>query len=651
MDAQTRSLPTQIRLATLQPGTFNREARTVEVVWTTGARVRRYSWWDDEYFDEELEVSEEAVDMARLGSGAAPLLNSHKTGRLEDQIGVIERAWIAGKEGRALLRLSAREDLAGIVADIEAGIIRNISVGYSVQRYEVTREQGQVPVYRAVRWTPAELSFVTVPADAQAGTRDAPQQGGSPCQIIDSKGNTMDRNDPAATAEPAADPAANPAPAAAPAPAPAGEDVAARAADILGLATRHGLTDQAEGWIRSNKSIEAVRAEILDTLAARSAQHDVVNRSSVMPGLDQEDKQRAAAEEMLLARGFCADEQGKRIVMARDNPFRGYTLMDLARGSLARAGVRTDGMTKLELVGRAFTQTSSDFPTLLENVMHKALQGAYVAAADTWSRWCARGTVSDFRAHNRYRVGSLSNLEPLNESGEFRNKTIPDGEKSSISADTKGNIINLTRKAIINDDLGAFLGLAQAFGRAGARTVEADAYARLLANPVMSDGFALFSNEHFNLGTAAAPSVTSFDAARVLMGAQKDVGGNDFLSLTPAIWLGPLGLGGEARVINDSGYDPDAPNKLQRANKVRGLIRDVVDTPRLTGTGWYMFADPNEAPVIEVAFLDGQDTPFLDSEEGFGVDGVRWKCRLDFGVAVIDYRGAVYNAGAAPGGG
>lgn len=648
MDTQTRTLPPQIRLATLQPGTFNREARTVEVVWTTGARVRRYNWWEDEYYDEELEVSDGAVDMARLGTGSAPVLNSHKTYGLENQIGVVERAWIAGQEGRALLRLSAREELAGIVADIEAGIIRNISVGYSVQRYEVTREQGQVPVYRAVRWTPAELSFVTVPADAQAGTRDAPQQGGSPCQIIDPKETKMDRNDPAATAEPAADPAATAAPAAAPS--ASGEDVAARAADILSLATRHGLTDQAEGWIRSNKSIEAVRAEILDALAARSAQHDIVNRSSVMPGLDHEDKQRAAAEEMLLARGFCSDEQGKRIVMARDNPFRGYSLMDLARSALARAGVRTEGLTKLELVARAFTQTSSDFPTLLENVMHKALQGAYVTAADTWSRWCARGTVSDFRAHNRYRVGSLSNLDPLNESGEFVNKTIPDGEKSQITANTKGNIINLTRKAIINEDLGAFLGLAQAFGRAAARTVEADAYALLLSNPVMSDGFALFSAQHGNLPTAAAPSVASFDAARVLMGAQKDVGGNDFLSLTPAIWLGPLGLGGEARVINDSGFDPDAPNKLQRANKVRGLVRDIVDTPRLTGTGWYMFADPNEAPVIEVAFLDGQDTPFLDSEDGFGVDGVRWKCRLDFATGAIDYRGATYNAGQAPGG-
>lgn len=424
-------------------------------------------------------------------------------------------------------------------------------------------------------------------------------------------------------------------------------DTNARAAEIVELATRHGMADKAAAWIREGKSPDQVRAQVLDALAARSDEvATTVNRTSVMPGQDVADKQRSAAEEMLLARAFCTDEKGQRIVMARDNPFRGSTLLDLARGSLQRAGVRTDGMSKLDLVGRAFTQTSSDFPVLLESAMHKALQAAYAVAPDTWSRWCARGSVSDFREHNRYRVGSLGNLDALTEAGEFRNKTIPDGERARISAGTKGNIINLTRKAIINDDLGAFIGLANQLGRAARRSVEADAYAMLVANPVMADGFALFSTEHANLGTSGVPTVVAFDEARSLMAKQKDISGNDFLDLRPSIWLGPVSLGGTARVINDAQYDPDTANKLQRPNMVRGLVSDVVDSPRLSGNGWYMLASPGEAPVIEVAFLDGQDTPFLDSEEGFDVDGVRWKVRLDYGLAVIDYRGAVYNAGA-----
>ena len=92
--------------------------------------------------------------------------------------------------------------------------------------------------------------------------------------------------------------------------------------------------------------------------------------------------------------------------------------------------------------------------------------------ADTWSRFCRIGTVSDFRAHTRYRTGSIGDLDSLTEGGEFLNKTIPDGEKASITASTKGNLINLTRQAIINDDLGAFVGLAADFGRAAKRTIE-----------------------------------------------------------------------------------------------------------------------------------------------------------------------------------
>ena len=66
----------------------------------------------------------------------------------------------------------------------------------------------------------------------------------------------------------------------------------------------------------------------------------------------------------------------------------------------------------------------------------------------------------------------------------------------------------------------------------------------------------------------------------------------------------------------------------------------------MTGTRRYLFADPSEAPVLEVAFLDGNQNPYLELQNGFDVDGARYKVRLDYGVAAVDYRGAVTNAGA-----
>lgn len=333
-----------------------------------------------------------------------------------------------------------------------------------------------------------------------------------------------------------------------------------------------------------------------------------------------------------------------------NNPLREMRLDAMAREALKIAGVSAGGMSALDVVGSAFTNTSSDFPVLLENTMHKVLQNAYATQPDTWSRFCATGSVSDFRAHNRYRLGSFGNLDSLNEAGEFKNKSIPDGEKSQISVSTKGNVINLTREAIINDDLGAFVGLASNLGRAARRTIEADVYALLAQNsglgPNMADGNPLFHASRGNIGGGAALSVSAIEADRVLMAKQKDIGGNDFLDLRPSVLLLPTALGGEARVINDAQYDPNANNKLQKPNMVRGLYGDIIDSPRLDGTRRYSFADPSIAPVIEVAFLNGEQNPFLDSQEGFTTDGVKWKVRLDYGIAAIDYRGATTDAGA-----
>ena len=232
-------MPVQVRAATLVPSTFNEADNTVEVVWTQGATVRRYDWWNERPYDEALEVTPEAVDMSRFEAGTVQVLDGHRTyGGVNAILGIAERGWIEGGEGRALLRLSQRPDLAGVVADIKAGVIRAISFGYSVQKFEITRAQDRtdgvnVDLYRAVRWTPQEISFVTVPADPGAGTRSQPtgQQGEATfaCEFITNRAvahNQEEQSMPQQTTagEGGATPAQNPATdaaRAAPAPAPA----------------------------------------------------------------------------------------------------------------------------------------------------------------------------------------------------------------------------------------------------------------------------------------------------------------------------------------------------------------------------------------------------------------------------------------------
>ena len=154
------------RAAAFVPATFDKAQRTIDVVFTAGSDVDRRDWWTGERWVESLEITPEAMDLTRLNAGA-PVLNAHGAYDLGDVIGVVERAWIEKGKGMASLRLSARDDVAPIAADIEAGVLRNISVGYVVSEWRETDEKG-VKRRTATRWQPMEISFVPIPADPGA---------------------------------------------------------------------------------------------------------------------------------------------------------------------------------------------------------------------------------------------------------------------------------------------------------------------------------------------------------------------------------------------------------------------------------------------------------------------------------------------------
>lgn len=468
----------------------------------------------------------------------------------------------------------------------------------------------------------------------------------------------LDNNTPAAPT-PAAQPAApaasipTPIPALAVVPPPAGrtltENQEIRAA-FQPFMARDGVRDVYDAVLLDPAvSVADARAKLLAALGKDAAPANPPAQHIQMGESDAE-KFRAACTIAIAARAGHASADDRKGL--GQNPYRGHKLLDIARASLERLNVNTRGMSQMDIVAAAFTQSTSDFPVLLENTMNKTLLGAYAIQADTWSRFCARGSVSDFRAANRYRTGSFGTLDSVNENGEFKNKAIDDGEKSSITVGTKGNIINVSRQMIINDDMGAFVGLAAALGRAAKRSVESDVYALLAQNsgagPTMSDSGILFNTTaittgggHANRVAYAAPTVALLDGARVAMKKQKDPSQNEFLDIMPAIAVVPSSLASTFKILNGAVYDPTTEaNKAQnKPNAVAGIVNDIVDSPRITWNAWYLFADPSIAPVIEVAFLDGNDSPFLEQQNGFRVDGTEYKVRLDYGVAVMDYRG------------
>lgn len=435
-----------------------------------------------------------------------------------------------------------------------------------------------------------------------------------------------------------------------------------RVAGIRALGDKHRLpTDFINGLVDSDTSLAAAREQILDKLAEAGDAANVGHNSPARVTVDQRDKFREGATNWLLVKAGVAHLVEKAAAMdgktIKIDPgeFRGVRNVDLAREALENSGISTRGMRDPDLIvrqamttqGAVITQTTSDFPVLFENAIHRTLQAAYATTPDTWSRFAGTGTVTDFRLHTRYLRGTFGALDAVSEAGEFKDKPIPDLAKELIKAKTVGNMINLSRQMIVNDDMEIFSGLAVDLGRAAKLTIEIDVYALLNSNPVMNDGFALFSSQHGNLAAAgAAPSMAAFDAIDVAMASQKDISGNEFLEIAPHTLLVPRGMRAAAVTVNGSEYDPDAVSKLQKPNVVKGLFSDIVASKRLSGTAYYAFADPNVAPAIEVVFLNGVTEPFTDSQDGWRVDGVEWKVRHDYGVGAVNWRSAYKQPGA-----
>lgn len=438
-----------------------------------------------------------------------------------------------------------------------------------------------------------------------------------------------------------------------------------RIADIRALFGQHSkhypehssqFTALQDTLITSGAAMEAARSQILALMGACHpgplASGQGCNPTafggmrSITSGLDESDKFRAAASDALLIRaGLAKNDPG--------NGLRGMRLSRLAEVCAQRAGIdaASFGQNEMALIKAVITHTSSDFPVILENVLNKTLLEAYAAAPDTWRQWCDIGSVSDFRDWPRIRLGSFGNLDKVLEGGEYKHKAIPDGTAERVSIDTKGNTVTLSRKSIINDDLGAFVRLGQAMARAAARSMEYDAYTLLTSNPALdSDSKALFHADHGNYhtsGNAAAITMTSLDAARTAIKLQKDRSDNDYIGIQePFILLCPVAKAGAGRTANESEFDPDTANKLQRTNITRGIFSAIVDTPYLTGTGWYLLANPTQYATFEMVFLNGQQVPFSERTEQQNVDGVTWLIRHDYGVNVVDYVGAYHNTGA-----
>lgn len=641
--------------------TVDTAKRTASLIWSTGAKVRRYDWQRDRYYMEELSLASEHVRMGRLSSGSAPLLNNHSAWRgLEDVIGVVDTASLS-PSATAEVRFSSRDDVAPIVRDVADKIIRNVSVGYIVHRYDMLPPDVASPngdwTYRAVDWEPYELSLVTIPADAGAqvrgegGGNESTQTRAFECEFFtpaaaaDFSQRKQEPQMTQATTAPAADPNAGQPPV--DATRIAQEAVQAERERVTSIQSRCksvGLDDAfAQKLVDDGTPFEAACRAMVDAVAAKQTPPPIATRATVVE--DERVKLRTFIGAAISHR---ASPTGALLEGAGD--FRYMSMSRLAEEVLHREGVNTRGMSNMEIVSRSMLATS-DFPNILLDAANKRLRAAYVENEQSYQRWARRApNAPDFKNINVLQLGGAPSLLPVLEGGEFKRGSMTDG-KETYTILTFGRVVPITRQAIINDDLSAFDRVPMAMAGAARRLENRTIYDIFTTNANLSDGLALFGTGHANLGTGAgtALAVAPLTAARAAMRKQKGYQ-NEELNIAPSYLIVPADLEQTAYQLTSSQY---VPATAQTINEFRAggktALEPIVEAylSATSTTRWYLAANASSAvDTVEYCYLEGSEGLYLENRVGFDVDGIEFKGRLDFAAKAIDFRG-LYRADGA----
>jgi len=401
----------------------------------------------------------------------------------------------------------------------------------------------------------------------------------------------------------------------------------------------------AEDLIEEGVTVDVARARIIDAWAAKDPGPAITPQNRGGFGDRDETVTRRNAVAKAILHRF--DPRGNKI--DGDDPARQYagmTLREMARAMVEGAGIDTRDMTAHKVAQAALTHTSSDFPLILENVVTKSLRDAYELAPRTFLPIARQATLPDYKEVSRAQLGEAPKLQKVLEGGEYTFGTV--GEAAEKYKLIKyGKILSLTAESIINDDLDAFTRIPSMMGAAAGQLESEMFWAHFLANPTMQDGTALFHADHGNLaGSGAVISIASIGAGRARMRLQKGLDGEHFINAQPSYILVPTALETTAEQFVATNV---MPNKASEVNPFTSL--QPIAEPRLdadSATAWYLVADPARSGVetFEFAYLQGEEGPVIETQDGFDVDGMKIKVRHSFGVKALDWRGVDKNPGA-----
>lgn len=406
----------------------------------------------------------------------------------------------------------------------------------------------------------------------------------------------------------------------------------------------------AKGLVGTGAS-ESAASEAIFTELAKS-QKPLGVQPAVDLVADESDKIRLAATDAFALRAGLRVEKPA----VGWESFRGMSISDFARECLSRSGVQTRGLSRREIADmiikgqRSLAASTSDFTSVFKDVSNKALQRAYQEAPQTWRPLVNTTTVSDFKTQYGIALSDGPGLDLVAELGEYKVGKLND-KQESYAVKKYGKMLSMSWEMIVNDDIRAFVRVPAILGAAAQRKESDIVWALITANASMTDGYAIFHANHANLEATTKTTVSSaaLAAGRLAMRKQKGFGPDTpYLDLMPAFLLVPLEQELSAEVILRSPGSLDTQVNAGVVNPWNGRLTPIAE-PRLSAnstTAWYLAASPSQIDTIEVAYLEGNQAPYITENEEFKSDAITYKVRHVFGAGVMDYRGLFKNPGA-----
>lgn len=402
-------------------------------------------------------------------------------------------------------------------------------------------------------------------------------------------------------------------------------------------------------YVENGSTVEAVRAAIIEDLRNN---HSPIN-SGIRAGESGIDRFcRDISDALLMRSGLHpenASEDANRLVgMSLKN-----ILIEVE--TLRGEGKGLNRASNDELFRRAFFNPESVFPAILDQTIEKAYKEGHKNVAVTFDRFTKKGSLSDFKTHDNYYIaGPVGEFLEVPESGELKHDVFGDDKLPTRKLKTYGRQFTLTRKAFIDDDIGLVTSLPARYAASARKTINKQVFQILLNNPAVYDGAQLFSSAHKNLlKTGTGITQEAVQTMIMALSTQKDQF-EQAIIINPAKIVVPSGLKFDMYTLFNSPYIETSDN-TQAVNPLyqyRGSL-EVIEDPTINalcgGMGnvmpWFLIGAESDTDFIEVDYLNGQEIPNIRRSETIGQLGFVWDIYLDWGISVMDFRGAVKNPG------